>query len=100
MNNIENLYEVIKNFLPLAGNYLKGTTIEPYLPQLENTIKWIDSLGGIQTITKLFQSITPNNSPNTNISTQKILPDTHSTQTATAINKMRNIDTYTRIVPS
>ncbi len=101
MNNIENLYVVIKNFLPYAGNYLKDSPIEPYLPQLQGIIDMIEALGGVQTISKITTLITqtknanesvfvaPNLSNNANIIQQKVSMKNK--------NNLKNIDSYVRI---
>ena len=64
MNDISDLYNVIKNFLPLADKYLSGSPLEPYLPEIQNIINLIDSIGGISTINNVIQSFAPKNNNN------------------------------------
>ncbi len=101
MNNIENLYSVVKNFLPYAGNYLKGSPIEPYLPQLQGMIDMIESFGGIETISNLLSGLsqTKNASApapaissfsNNSNPTQQVVIQRSS-------NGLKNIDSYNRI---
>ena len=66
MNNIENLFSVIKSFLPVADNYLKNSPLEPYLPQIQNIVSTIDSLGGIDKINALLKPILNQNQNITN----------------------------------
>lgn len=101
MNNVENIYQVIKNFLPLAGNYLKGTSIEPYLPQIQGAINWIESLGGIQTISNLLQGVSAKNITQTSaLSAPTPQPHPqgfHSQPCPSSTNGTKNIDSYPRI---
>lgn len=99
MNNVENLYQVIKNFLPLAGNYLKGTSIEPYLPQIQGVINWIESLGGIQTISNLLQGVSAKNNTHASaLSAPTPQPQSLNFQPhPSSTNGIRNIDSYPRI---
>lgn len=64
MADIENLFSVIKNFLPLADKYLSGSPLEPYLPEIQNIINIIDSMGGISTINSFMQSFKNKNTSN------------------------------------
>ncbi len=101
MNNIENLYSVVKNFLPYAGNYLKDSPIEPYLPQLQGMIDMIESFGGIETISNLLSGLSQ--TKNASISTPTISSfsgNSTTTQQVVVQNKsysLKNIDSYKRI---
>ena len=100
MNNFENLYSVVKNFLPLAENYLKGSPLEPYLPQLQGVIDMIESVGGIGTISNLMTGLSKQtNSSNNNptISNFSYTSCNQSISTNSSTNTLKSIDSYARI---
>ena len=101
MNNIENLYTVIKNFLPYAGNYLKGSPIESYLPQLQGMIDMIESFGGIQTVSHLFSELSQAKNATAPTHTISSFSNNSTTNQQVAIQKksndLKSIDSYNRI---
>ncbi len=90
MDNLENLYNVIKTFLPIANQYLSNSPIEPYIPQIQNIVDTIDSFGGISVINSLMNSFKAQN----NISTQTNLSINNNT---TQSSNKKNIDSYKRV---
>ncbi len=96
MDNLNNLYSVIKSFLPIADKYLINSPLEPYLPQIESIINTIDSFGGIEKINSLLSGLNINkqqfidNNNNSNISKVNT--------TNNYVNKnIKKIDEYTKI---
>ena len=56
MNDISDLYNVIKNFLPLADKYLSGSPIEPYLPEIQNIINQGNNISVVLTkVNNMYQ---------------------------------------------
>ena len=104
MNNIENLFSVIKSFLPVADNYLKNSPLEPYLPQIQNIVSTIDSLGGIDNINSIlkpFLNLNQNKKQN-NLNTveNNINSPTNNIEISNAITFNKNktpIDYYKKI---
>lgn len=101
MNNIENLYSVVKNFLPYASNYLKDSPIEPYLPQLQGMIDMIESFGGIETISNLLSELSQTkNASVPSPATSSFLnnsPTSQQVKIQRNSNGLKNIDSYDRI---
>ena len=95
MDNLSELYNVIKTFLPFANQYLTNSPLEPYLPKIENLVNTIDSMGGIDTLSSLMNSFKKNN----NIPTNNIPSINNYTekQITTHTNYLKPIDSYKRI---
>ena len=100
MNNIENLFSVIKSFLPVADNYLKNSPLEPYLPQIQNIVSTIDSLGGIDNINSILKPFLNLNQNNLNTVENNINSPTNNIEISNAITFNKNktpIDYYKKI---
>ena len=98
MKNLENLYIVIKNFLPYADNYLKGTPLEPYVPQLQGVIDIVESLGGITIFSSLFNELqkTSTQTPPNNRSAIAQIQNKCIDEKNLKSNRLNSIDSYKR----
>ena len=101
MNNFENLFSVIKSFLPIADKYLVNSPLEPYLPQIQNIVSTIDSLGGIDKINALLKPIlnpTQNITNNVEINNNSATTNNIAINNAITFNKNKTpIDYYKKI---
>ena len=99
-NNFENLYNVLKTFLPVADKYLVNSPLEPYIPQIQNIVNLIESVGGIQTVNNLVSSLSKNKNSLTNTKIQPFTSIENKTNQNNNNNNLKNkkkINDYNRI---
>ena len=97
MDNLENLYNVMKTFLPIADKYLSNSPLEPYIPQLQNMMSMIESFGGIQTINSLLSTLKSPMLNTSQLSSLNITNNASPTNDFYNNKQLKSIDSYKKI---
>lgn len=93
--NIENFYNVLKTFMPVADKYLANSPLEQYIPQLKNIVTMIESIGGISTINNILNNFSKQNMQNNLV--QKNNETIQENYKQNINNNLKKIDDYKKI---